>query len=176
MKIHMIGYMAGLTSSFLWRFNPFSSWARKLHARTSKHYAGRKDVQVYSFSADGKGERAFFDKVWELHKQGLLAGVYGGGHSNGARDWLLAAKSMPRIQVDYLGLIDMALFDDVFGAVAGANIEHIDEFHGVLEYVNYGKDFKGTKTLQETKVGHTASANQKWVQDRIFDQITRRIP
>ena len=92
-KIHMVGYMAGLSSSFLWRFNPFSSWARKMHARTSKHYKDRKDVQVYSFSADGKGEKAFFDRAWDLHQQGLLASLSGAGHSNGSRDWLLAARA-----------------------------------------------------------------------------------
>jgi hypothetical protein len=32
-KIHMIGFMAGLTSSILWRVNPYSRWARKLQAR-----------------------------------------------------------------------------------------------------------------------------------------------
>lgn len=167
--------IAGLGSSIAWPFNPWSAWARKMQKRFSDHYKGRKDVVIWALSADGSGEKRAFDAIIADHQKGLLDKVCGGGHSNGDRDFLRGNERLYArgIQVPYGFGIDMTLGE--FGAEVFGNIRVYEEFHGVLETADFHPSFKqtgGKHIYHETKVGHTASANLQWVQNRIFDNIT----
>lgn len=175
MKRNHIVLIPGLSSSILWSLNPWSAWARKLQTRFNRHYENRKDVRIWAVSADGAGEKLAFDTIISDHQKGLLDTVSGGGHSNGARDWLRGSERLYArgIQIPYGFGIDMTLGE--FGAEVFGNHRVYEEFHGVLETADFHPSFKqsgGVHRYHETKVGHTASANLAWVQNRIFDSIT----
>jgi hypothetical protein len=183
MKRSHICLIAGLGSSILWPVNPWSAWARKLKSRFEGHYTAhgvirRPDIVIWAVSADGSGEKKMFDTIIADHQKGLLDTVCGGGHSNGDRDWLRGAERLYArgIQIPYGFGIDMTLGE--FGAEVFGNHRVYEEFHGVLETADFHPSFKQSGSVHryhETKVGHTASANLQWVQDRIFDNITKVI-
>ena len=179
MKRNHIVLIAGLGSSMFWSVNPWSAWARKMQKRFEAHYKGRQDVKIWAVSADGAGEKQAFDAIVADHQKGFLDTVCGGGHSNGDRDFLRGNERLYArgIQVPYAFGIDMTLGE--FGAEVFGNIRIYEEFHGVLETADFHPSFKqsgGQHLYHETKVGHTASANQAWVQDRIFHSIKKAIP
>lgn len=181
MKQHYIGLMAGLGSSPLWSINPWSKWTRKLEKRFTQFYAGREDVKIHAFSSDFSLEKPFFRTVRDDYEAGNLGILTGAGHSIGSAEWLLHAEALyPKIEIPYLGLIDMTKGDEtVFGAKAYGNIKFLDEFHGILETIDFHPSFeeKGNKhKYHEINKGHTATANDKGVQDRIFKKITKLIP
>jgi hypothetical protein len=178
MKRSHIVLIAGLGSSIAWRWNPWSAWARKMQARFDAHYKGRPDVKVWAVSADGAGEKPAFDAIVSDHQKGQLGTVAGGGHSNGARDWLRGGERLYArgIQIPFGFVIDMTLGE--FGAEAFGNMRILEEFHGVLETADFHPSFKQSgcsHRYHETKAGHTASANLKWVQDRIFAGVTEAV-
>ena len=174
MPRHHIGLITGLGSSVPGLGAIWTKWARSLQRRLKKHYKGRNDVVTHRVSSDGNGEKQFFDAVLTDAHAGNLGVVTGAGHSNGSRDWLFGAKMLyPGTEIPYLGLIDMTLGE--YGAEAYGNIKVLDEFHGVLETVDFHPSFAangGVHNYMETGLGHTASANAKSVQDQIFNRIT----
>lgn len=174
---HYIGLITGLGSSLPGLGLVWTKWARSLQKRLAIHYFGRAEVKIMRVSSDGTSEKKFFDAVLNDHHTGRLGKVVGAGHSNGCRDWLFGAKSMyPKIGVNYLGLIDMTLGE--FGAEAYGNINHLDEFHAILERVDFHPSFFESSSSHDyfkINKGHTAAANDKSVQDRIFNQIISRI-
>ena len=179
--MHYIGLMAGLGSSPLWEINPWSKWARKLKKRFNKFYEGRNDVKIYAFSSDFSFEKPFFRAVRDDYEKGNLGTLTGAGHSIGSAEWLLQAEALySQIDIPYLGLIDMTRGDEaIFGAKAYGNIKFLDEFHGKLETIDFHPSFEKNGSIHkyhEINKGHTATANDKKVQNRIFKQITQLIP
>lgn len=174
-KMNHVVLIAGLGSSLFWPVNPWSAWARKMKKRFDQHYAYRKDVTVWSLSADGNGEKPARDAVLADHRKGNLGIVCGGGHSNGDRDWLFIAQAFyaAGIPIPYAFGIDMTLGE--FGAEVYGNTNIYEEFHGVLQKADFHSSFKGKHIYHETKTGHTASANLGWVQDAIFKGVTGAI-
>jgi hypothetical protein len=178
MKRNHVVLIAGMGSSIAWRINPWSAWARKMQKRFEAHYKGRPDVKIWALSADGSGEKQAFDAIIADHQKGLLDTVSGGGHSNGDRDWLRGCERLYArgILIPYGFGIDMTLGE--FGAEVMGNHRVYEEFHGVLQTADFHPSFKqsgGIHIYHETKVGHTASANLQWVQDKIFAGVTGAI-
>ena len=173
---HYIGLMAGLGSSPLWEYNPWSKWARTMEERLKNHFDGRPDIQIKAFSSDFAFDKPFFRQVRDSFDEGELGILTGAGHSVGSAEWLLHAEALyPQVDIPYLGLIDMTKGDEaIFDAKAYGNIKYLDEFHGVLETIDFHPSFdkdENTHKYHEIGKGHTETANDKNVQDRIFDQI-----
>lgn len=176
-----IGLLAGLGSSLFWSCNPWSAWARTQEVRLKRHYKDRKDVVIHAVSSDLSGERRMREAVLNDHRKGLLKTVVGGGHSNGARDWLFVSQAFHAagIQIPYAFAIDMTLGE--FGAEVYGNTNQYDEFWAGLQKADFHASFTGNHKIydvdkiEKRNVGHTPAASLPWVQDRIFQQITEAV-
>lgn len=181
MKTDHIVLIAGLGSSWFWRWNRWSKWARDMESRLGRHYAGRRDVRIWAVSSDGTREKEAFDAIIADHRRGTLGKVVGGGHSNGDRDFLKGCERLyaNRISVAYGFGIDMTLGE--FGAQIFGNIEFYEEFWAGLQKADKHPSFSGkfvfhdVDAIERRNVGHTESASLPWVQNTIFKNITRAI-
>jgi len=175
MKKDVIGLVTGLGSSLPFLRWIWTRWARKLEKRLKAHYKGRNDIEIIRVSSDGQGEKHLEGRIQLLAHDSRLGKVVLVGHSNGFRDALYIANRMKQIPVAYFAGIDMTLGEGK--AVVSKNIKFIDEFkarYGTRETANFAVAYPKKLRYKDFKVnkGHTATANDKEVQDRIFSNIT----
>ena len=134
------------------------------------------DTVIHQLSSDWFFEKPALEAILDDHENGTLGKVILVGHSNGARDILVMARTFynMKIPVHYAACLDMTR--NPRGAQAYGNIEFLDEFHAKLKKVRFHDTFDKTdKTYGYHKVeaDHISMASEKSVQDRMFVKISQ---